>query len=124
MPVAGLLGWNSLSYGAGGRKGGYIKSFATKRKKGQVVSISLVQKAFINGMSTRKSWRLREALSLGNLFVYKVSEITRGLDEQMKKFLTRALCEEYPLFCRCHAREGLGVRLGLVGGSNGSMWGG
>lgn len=58
--------------------------------------MSLVEEAFINGVSTRKVERLARALGIDNLLASQVLEITRGLDEQVKEFRTKPLKGEYP----------------------------
>ncbi|MGB9864328.1 MAG: IS256 family transposase, partial [Candidatus Saccharicenans sp.] len=78
------------------RKGGYIPFFLTERKRSEAALMSLVQEAFINGVSTRKIERLARALGIDSLSASQVSEITRGLDEQVKEFRMRPLKGEYP----------------------------
>lgn len=78
------------------RKGGYIPFFLTERKRSEVALMSLVQEAFINGVSTRKIERLARALGIESLSASQVSEITRSLDERVQEFRTRLLKEEYP----------------------------
>jgi len=78
------------------RKGGYIPFFLTERKRSEVALMSLVQEAFISGVSTRKIERLARALGIESLSASQVSEITSGLDERVKEFRTRLLKEEYP----------------------------
>jgi len=58
--------------------------------------LSLIQEAFINGVSTRKIERLAKSLGVEGLSASQVSEITKGLDEGVEKFRTRPLQAEYP----------------------------
>jgi putative transposase len=78
------------------RKGGYIPFFVTERKRSEQALISLVQEAFINGVSTRKIERLAQSLGIENISASQVSEINKGLSEQVKSFRTRSLEPEYP----------------------------
>ncbi len=78
------------------RKGGYIPFFVAEKKRSEVALMSLVQEAFINGVSTRKVERLAKSLGIEGISASQVSEITKGLDERVEEFRTRGLREEYP----------------------------
>ncbi len=78
------------------RKGGYIPFFVTGRKRSEAALLSLVQEAFINGVSTRKIERLARSLGIESISASQVSEITRGLDERVEEFRNRELKAEYP----------------------------
>jgi len=78
------------------RKGGYIPFFVTERKRSEAALLSLVQEAFINGVSTRKIERLARSLGIESISASQVSEITRGLDERVEEFRCRELKAEYP----------------------------
>ena len=78
------------------RKGGYIPFFVAEKKRSEVALMSLVQEAFINGVSTRKVKRLAKSLGREGISASQVSEITKGLDERVEEFRTRGLREENP----------------------------
>jgi transposase-like protein len=78
------------------RKGGYIPFFVTERKRSEQALILLIQEAFINGVSTRKIERLARRLGIENISASQVSEINKGLNEQVDYFRTRPLEEIYP----------------------------
>jgi putative transposase len=78
------------------RKGGYVPFFVTERKRSEMALASLVQEAFINGVSTRRIERLAQALGVENISASQVSEINKGLGKQVEAFRTRTLEEEYP----------------------------
>ena len=78
------------------RKGGYVPFFVTERKRSEAALISLVQEAFINGVSTRKIERLAKSLGIEGISASEVSEITKGLDGRVEEFRTRQLKAEYP----------------------------
>ena len=79
------------------RQGGYIPFFVTEKKRSEQALIQVVQKAFINGVSTRKIERLARSLGIETLSAGQVSEITKSLDEQVQYFRTRPLEKEYPV---------------------------
>lgn len=78
------------------RKGGYIPFFITERRRSEQALIALIQEAFINGVSTRKIERLARSLGIENISASQVSEINKGLSEQVEYFRTRPLESEYP----------------------------
>jgi transposase-like protein len=79
------------------RKGGYIPFFVVERKRSEQALIQVVQEAFINGVSTRKIERLAKSLGIESLSASQVSEINKGLNEQVEAFRTRSLESEYPV---------------------------
>jgi len=79
------------------RKGGYIPFFITERKRSEAALLEVVQEAFVNGVSTRKIEALAKKLGIETLSASQVSEINKGLNEQVARFRTRALNEEYPV---------------------------
>jgi putative transposase len=78
------------------RKGGYVPFFVTERKRSELALAALVQEAFINGVSTRRIERLAQALGIENISASQVSEINKGLEEQVEHFRSRSLEGEYP----------------------------
>jgi transposase-like protein len=70
------------------------------RKRSEAALISLVQEAFINGVSKRKIERLARSLGIESLSASQVSEITRELDERVKEFRMRPLKAEYVFVSR------------------------
>jgi transposase-like protein len=59
--------------------------------------MSLVQEAFINGVSTRKIERLARRMGIENISASQVSEINKGLSEQVEYFRHRPLEAVYPI---------------------------
>jgi len=78
------------------RKGGYIPFFISERKRSEQALLGLIQEAFINGVSTRKIERLARALGIENISASQVSEINKGLTEQVEEYRSRPLEPEYP----------------------------
>jgi transposase-like protein len=80
------------------RNGGYIPFFVTERKRSEAALIQVVQEAFVQGVSTRKMDRLAKSLGIENLSRSQVSEMTKGLNEQVQSFRERPLAgEAYPV---------------------------
>ena len=80
------------------RQGGYISFFVTERKRSEAALIQVVQEAFVQGVSTRKMEKLARRLGIENLSRSQVSEMTKGLNEQVEAFHSRPLSESlYPV---------------------------
>jgi len=58
--------------------------------------MALIQEAFINGVSTRKIERLARSLGIESISAAQVSEINKGLSQQVDFFRNRPLESEYP----------------------------
>jgi len=80
------------------RKGGYVPFFISERRRSEQALIAVVQKAFINGVSTRKIERLARAMGIKNISASQVSEFNKELEAQMEEIRTRPLGEEYSIF--------------------------
>lgn len=78
------------------RKGGYIPFFITEKKRSEQALLSMVQEAYVNGVSTRKIERLAKELGIENISASQVSQINKGLDEQVAEFRDRPLQQQYP----------------------------
>lgn len=79
------------------RKGGYIPFFVTERKRSETALMSVIQEAYINGVSTRKIERLAKSLGIDSISKGQVSNITKELNEQVEAFRNRPLEKEYPV---------------------------
>lgn len=79
------------------RNGGYIPFFLQEKKRSETALISLIQEAYINGVSTRKVERLAKALGIEGLSAGQVSEITKGLSLEVDQWRNRGLEETYPV---------------------------
>jgi transposase-like protein len=78
------------------RTGSYFPSFLEPRRRSEQALVSVVQEAYINGVSTRKVERLVEQLGVQSLSKDQVSRLCRGLDEQVRIFRERPLEGRYP----------------------------
>jgi len=80
------------------RQGCYIPFFVTERKRSEAALIQVVQEAFVQGVSTRKMEKLAQSLGIENLSRSQVSEMTKGLNEQVSQFRNRPLSNAvYPV---------------------------
>jgi transposase-like protein len=77
------------------RRGSYFPSFLEPRKRSEQALVSVVQEAYVAGVSTRKVDQLVESLGL-RVSKSEVSRICAGLDEQVDAFRNRPLEGRYP----------------------------
>lgn len=76
---------------------GYIPFFVTERKRSEAALIQVIQEAFVQGVSTRKMEKLARSLGIENISRSQVSEMTKGLNEQVQDFRSRPLAGRYPV---------------------------
>jgi putative transposase len=77
------------------RRGSYFPSFLQPRKRSEQALVSVVQQAYVCGVSTRRVDQLVESLGL-RISRSEVSRICAGLDEQVEAFRNRPLEGRYP----------------------------
>jgi transposase-like protein len=77
------------------RQGSYFPSFLQPRRRSEQALLSVVQQAYVCGVSTRRVDQLVESLGL-RVSRSEVSRICAGLDEQVEVFRTRPLEGRYP----------------------------
>ena len=77
------------------RRGSYFPSFLEPRKRSEQALVSVVQEAYVAGVSTRKVDQVVESLGL-RISKSEVSRICAGLDEQVEAFRSRPLEGRYP----------------------------
>src|SRR6476659_8193880 len=77
------------------RRGSYFPSFLDPRKRSEQALVSVVQEAYVAGVSTRKVDQVVESLGL-RVSKSEVSRICEGLDEQVEAFRSRPLEGRYP----------------------------
>ncbi|MGH7777366.1 MAG: IS256 family transposase [Candidatus Dormibacterales bacterium] len=78
------------------RQGSYFPSLLEPRRRHEKALLSVVQEAYVHGVSTRSVDQLAEALGLKGISKDQVSRICRELDGQVEAFRTRPLEGEYP----------------------------
>src|SRR5437870_845087 len=77
------------------RRGSYFPSFLEPRRRSEQALVSVVQEAYVAGVSTRKVDQVVESLGL-RVSKSEVSRICAGLDEQVDAFRNRPLEGRYP----------------------------
>jgi transposase-like protein len=77
------------------RRGSYFPSFLEPRRRSEQALVSVVQEAYVAGVSTRKVDQVVESLGL-RISKSEVSRICAGLDEQVDAFRGRPLEGRYP----------------------------
>lgn len=78
------------------RKGAYFPSFLEPRRRAEQAFVSIIQEAYVHGVSTRKVEDLVQAMGVESLSKSEVSRICQGLDEQVEAFRQRPLTRRYP----------------------------
>ena len=77
------------------RQGGYIPFFVNAYKRSEAALVQVIQEAYVNGVSTRKIERLAKQLGIEGISRSQVSEMTKGLNEQVDAFRNQALGSHY-----------------------------
>src|SRR6188472_2275343 len=77
------------------RRGSYFASFLEPHRRSEQALVSVVQEAYVAGVSTRKVDQVVESLGL-RISKSEVSRICQGLDEQVDAFRNRPLEGRYP----------------------------
>lgn len=78
------------------RQGSYFPSMLEPRKRSEEALLSVVQEAYILGVSTRKMDKLIKTMGLQGIDKSKVSRICKDLDEMVAQFRERRLQSSYP----------------------------
>ncbi|MFH1609207.1 MAG: IS256 family transposase [Candidatus Bipolaricaulota bacterium] len=78
------------------RRGSYFPSLLEPRRRTERALLSVVQEAYVHGVSTRKVDDLVRALGIEGISRSEVSRICASLDERMERFRNRPLEGEYP----------------------------
>jgi len=79
------------------RSGGYIPFFFQEKKRSEAALIGLIHEAYINGVSTRKVERLAKSIGIVGMSASQVSEITKGLNEEVAAWRSRPIDSQYPV---------------------------
>jgi len=78
------------------REGAFFPSFLEPRRMAEKAIVSVVQEAYVLGVSTRKVDSLVRALGLDGIDKSQVSRMAKELDEQVELFRNRPLEGPYP----------------------------
>ena len=78
------------------RKGSYLPSILEPRKPAEKALLSVIQEAYLKGVSTRKVDDMMEAMGLTGIDKSSVSRICKELRQEVEQFRNRPLQESYP----------------------------
>ncbi len=78
------------------RQGSYFPALLEPRRRTEKALLSVVQEAYVHGVSTRKVDDLVRALGIEGISRSEVSRVCTALDERMEAFRNRPLTGEYP----------------------------
>src|SRR4030088_499873 len=80
------------------RDGGYYPALLEPGRRGERALVSVVQEAYVQGVSTRRVDDLVKALGMNGISKSQVSRLCQALDTEVERFRTRKLDGPYP-FC-------------------------
>jgi transposase-like protein len=78
------------------RKGSYLPEFLEPRRLAEKALVSVVQEAYIHGVSTRSVDDLVQAMGLNGISKSQVSRLCQQIDERVQAFLNRPLEGDWP----------------------------
>jgi putative transposase len=78
------------------RDGSFFPSLLEPRRRAERALVAVVQEAYVQGVSTRRVDALVGALGMTGISKSQVSRLCQELDEEVERFRTRRLPEEYP----------------------------
>jgi hypothetical protein len=88
------------------RKGSYFPSFLEPRRMAEKAIASVVQEAYVHGVSTRSVDDLVRALGMDGISRSQVSRLCEEIDEKVKPFLGRPIEGDALRLAGRHLREG------------------
>jgi transposase-like protein len=78
------------------RDGSFFPSLLEPRRRAERALVGVVQEAYVQGVSTRRVDDQVKALGMTGISKSQVSRLCEELDEEVERFRTRRLTEEYP----------------------------
>src|SRR3954465_2270789 len=78
------------------RTGSYFPGFLEPRKTVEKALVSVIQEAWIAGVSTRRVDELVQAMGMSGISKSSVSKLCKDIDKRVNAFLKRPLCGEWP----------------------------
>jgi transposase-like protein len=78
------------------RGGSFFPSLLEPRKRTEQALVSVVQEAYVQGVSTRRADDLVQALGIQGMSKSQVSRVCAELDAAVEQFRTRRLEGQYP----------------------------
>ena len=73
------------------RQGSYFPPFLEPRKTAEKALVTVIQEAWIGGVSTRRVDELVQAMGLSGISKSHVSKLCKDIDERVNAFLDRPL---------------------------------
>src|ERR1700761_6716834 len=78
------------------RQGSYFPPFLEPRKTAEKALVTVIQEAWIGGVSTRRVDELVQAMGLSGISKSSVSKLCKDIDERVSAFLDRPLAGDWP----------------------------
>ena len=78
------------------RQGSYFPPFLEPRKTAEKALVTVIQEAWIGGVSTRRVDELVQAMGLAGISKSQVSKLCKDIDERVNAFLERPIEGEWP----------------------------
>jgi putative transposase len=78
------------------RQGSYFPPFLEPRKTAEKALVTVIQEAWIGGVSTRRVDELVQAMGLSGISKSQVSKLCKDIDERVGAFLDRPIDGEWP----------------------------
>jgi putative transposase len=78
------------------RQGSYFPPFLEPRKTAEKALVTVIQEAWIGGVSTRRVDELVQAMGLSGISKSQVSKLCKDIDERVNAFLERPIEGEWP----------------------------
>src|SRR6201996_5569767 len=78
------------------RQGSYFPPFLEPRKTAEKALVTVIQEAWIGGVSTRRVDELVQAMGLSGISKSQVSKLCKDIDERVNAFLDRLIDGEWP----------------------------
>jgi transposase-like protein len=78
------------------RQGSYYPPFLEPRKTAEKALVTVIQEAWIGGVSTRRVDELVQAMGLAGISKSQVSKLCKDIDERVNAFLERPIDGEWP----------------------------
>jgi len=88
------------------RQGSYFPPFLEPRKTAEKALVTVIQEAWIGGVSTRRVDELVQAMGLSGISKSQVSKLCKDIDERVSAFLDADRGRMAVSVARCHLPEG------------------
>jgi putative transposase len=100
------------------RQGSYFPAFIESRKTAEKALVTVIQEAWIGGVSTRRVDELVQAMGLAGISKSQVSKLCKDIDERVNAFLDRPIEGEWPYLWLDATYLKMRARAHRLGGGN------